>query len=459
MSATEITQQEEAKITFEIHEKYRQQEKIINEEFKIWKKSVPLLYNFIYTSVTQWPNLSADWLTSVKQNDQSFTVQFVVGSNSSSDEDYLALYQIDLPLSVTTTSAEQTVDEEDIKKAIEQDSKSNKFQLVHKWPHPGEINKLAFNSDNLVATVTKTGSILVFDINNVSSSKPKFTLNFHKQEGFALQWNPSNNQQLVTGANDGKIAVWDLSKNTTAPVQEFSPHSSSVNEVSWNSEYNFLIGSASDDRSFQIHDLRSGETIIKVDDAHNGDVNAIKFHPVLGDLLVTAGQDTLVKVWSLSKLLSPADEPSKNDESTNDEIQEERDQAIRYLHGHFNSVTQVDFNPENPNYLLSSSCLDKRVMVWNLANLDEDFEEDEAEKNPEYNDPALIFIHGGHTSSLSEARWHPTLHDVILSCGEDNLLEVWQPLLPREEDSSEEDEKIDENEQDEVTEDKEMKDV
>ena len=38
------------------------QEKMINEEYKIWKKNTPFLYDLVMTHALEWPSLSVQWL-------------------------------------------------------------------------------------------------------------------------------------------------------------------------------------------------------------------------------------------------------------------------------------------------------------------------------------------------------------------------------------------------------------
>jgi histone-binding protein RBBP4 len=40
------------------------QEKMINEEYKIWKKNTPFLYDLVMTHALEWPSLSVQWLPS-----------------------------------------------------------------------------------------------------------------------------------------------------------------------------------------------------------------------------------------------------------------------------------------------------------------------------------------------------------------------------------------------------------
>ena len=38
---------------------------MINEEYKIWKKKTPFLYDLVMTHALEWPSLTAQWLPDV----------------------------------------------------------------------------------------------------------------------------------------------------------------------------------------------------------------------------------------------------------------------------------------------------------------------------------------------------------------------------------------------------------
>jgi len=38
------------------------EEKILNENYKIWKKNVPFLYDMVVTKALEWPSLTVQWL-------------------------------------------------------------------------------------------------------------------------------------------------------------------------------------------------------------------------------------------------------------------------------------------------------------------------------------------------------------------------------------------------------------
>ncbi|EXB51911.1 WD-40 repeat-containing protein MSI1 [Morus notabilis] len=53
-------------------------------------------------------------------------------------------------------------------------------------------------------------------------------------------------------------------------------------------------------------------------------------------------------------------------------------------------------------------------------------DEEQAIEDSEDGPPELLFIHGGHTSKISDFSWNPCEDWVIASVAEDNILQIWQ---------------------------------
>ena len=43
------------------------EERVINEEYKIWKKNTPFLYDLVMTRALEWPSLTVQWLPQVSR--------------------------------------------------------------------------------------------------------------------------------------------------------------------------------------------------------------------------------------------------------------------------------------------------------------------------------------------------------------------------------------------------------
>ena len=50
----------------EAMEDEQQEEKIINEEYKTWKKNAPFLYDLMLSTALEWPTLSTQWLPDIQ---------------------------------------------------------------------------------------------------------------------------------------------------------------------------------------------------------------------------------------------------------------------------------------------------------------------------------------------------------------------------------------------------------
>ena len=79
----------------------------------------------------------------------------------------------------------------------------------------------------------------------------------------------------------------------------------------------------------------------------------------------------------------------------------------------------MQWSPHNET-ILASSGTDRRLHVWDLAKIGEEQNAEDAEDGP----PELLFIHGGHTSKISDFSWNPTEAWVICSVSEDNIMQV-----------------------------------
>lgn len=60
--------------------------------------------------------------------------------------------------------------------------------------------------------------------------------------------------------------------------------------------------------------------------------------------------------------------------------------------------------------------------MWDLSRIGEEQSPEDAEDGP----PELLFIHGGHTSKISDFAWNGSDDWVVASVAEDNILQIWQ---------------------------------
>lgn len=412
----------------EILESQQIREKISNEEFKIWKKTVPLLYDTIQTHVLDFP-LSIQWLPgySVSDNKNNITVKLLLGSNSLQNNEYLKLASLDLPSTLASDFSSFLPRAQSIPIPLSNATDDiGNFKILSTWKHDGQINKLKLSPDaSKVLTFDNQGIVHLYRLD----SNDYVDFKYHKQDGNCLEW--VSNDQFLSGAKDGQIALWEISKPST-PIQLFKSHSATINGISYNLKGGSIFGSVADDHFTHFSDIRAStgsNPVIQYENTHIQ--NTIAFHPQVETLFATGGKDNVVSLFDLRKPGIP----------------------MRNLFGHNGSIQGVIWDSGNTPSTLVSWGLDKRTIIWDLNNLEEDFtypneyQELSRRKNVNKVDPCLHFIHGGHAGRINDVDVHPSVKGLYVSIGADNLLEIWKPksLLIEEEGNSDDSKDSDSN--------------
>lgn len=93
---------------------------------------------------------------------------------------------------------------------------------------------------------------------------------------------------------------------------------------------------------------------------------------------------------------------------------------VQTLNGHNDQVYMVEWAPFNES-ILGSCSSDRRVAIWDLSRIGMEQSPEDAEDGP----PELLFLHGGHTSKVSDFSWNPNDEWAVASVSEDNVLQVW----------------------------------
>jgi|TARA_B110000091_G_C13430157_1_gene315746 histone-binding protein RBBP4 len=74
---------------------------VINEEFKIWKKNCPFLYDVVVTHALEWPSLTCEWLPEPMVDEENHRVvhNLVLGTHCGEGaQNALLLANVTLPL-------------------------------------------------------------------------------------------------------------------------------------------------------------------------------------------------------------------------------------------------------------------------------------------------------------------------------------------------------------------------
>ena len=75
------------------------EERTINEEYKIWKKNTPFLYDMVMTHALEWPSLTVQWLPDIRHDAGDHTTQrIILGTHTSDEQNHLVIAKIQLPV-------------------------------------------------------------------------------------------------------------------------------------------------------------------------------------------------------------------------------------------------------------------------------------------------------------------------------------------------------------------------
>ncbi|KAI9807071.1 MAG: Histone acetyltransferase type B subunit 2 [Sarcosagium campestre] len=396
--------------------------KIINEEYKTWKKNAPFLYDIMLSNALDWPTLTTQWFPDAQRHpDKQFsTHRLLLGTHTSGEaHNYIQIAQVQLPNPVDPDIRDYDDERGEIggyttsSDASRNDAAEVKFSIIQRIDHPGEVNKARYmpQNPNLIASMGVEGKVLIWDKTKHTSiptgtPNPQIDLQGHTDEGFGLSWSPHQEGHLATGSTDHTVRLWDLSdyaksKKVLHSTRTYTHHDEVVNDVQHHPIHKFIIGSVSDDLSMQIIDVRRDSTSESAISGHGHEdaVNAIAFNPASEYILATGSADKTIGIWDLRNLK----------------------QKLHALEGHKDAVQSLAWHPFE-EAVLGSGGYDRRIIFWDLSKVGEEQTPDDQEDGP----PELMFMHGGHTNHISDFSWNLNDPWVTCSAAEDNLIQVWR---------------------------------
>ncbi|KAL1924244.1 uncharacterized protein VTP21DRAFT_7279 [Calcarisporiella thermophila] len=384
--------------------------KVINEEYKIWKKNAPYLYDLLVIHALEWPSLTCQWLPGIEvPEDKDSTVQkLLLGTHTSGkDENHLLVAGVYLPKEAPKNGGGEEDEEEELHVRIEK-----------KIAHPKEVNRARYlpQRPNIVATRTSRGDVLVYDwsdpLHRAGSevAEQYMILRGHSKEGYGMSWHKKHEGILLTGSDDTTICQWDINKTMDTnerpqivePLRIYHGHTAIVEDVSWHPLHEHQFASVGDDHKLLIWDSRTPDSNKPVHNviAHNQEINCVAFNPTDEYLIATGSVDSTVALWDIRHL-------------------KQRFHTLMY---HKDEILQLEWSPHHESVLATGSG-DRRVAIWDLGRAqDEPTLPEETEEAPS----ELLFVHGGHTNRVTDLSWHPEEPWMMASVAEDNTVQIWQ---------------------------------
>ncbi|KAK6121301.1 hypothetical protein DH2020_044952 [Rehmannia glutinosa] len=354
------------------------EERLVNEEYKIWKKNTPFLYDLVITHALEWPSLTVEWLPDREEPPgKDYSVQkMILGTHTSEDEpNYLMLAQVQLPLVDAENDARQYDDDRSEFGGF--GCANGKVQIIQQINHDGEVNRARYMPQNpfIIATKTVSAEVYVFDYSKHPSKppldgdcNPDLRLRGHNTEGYGLSWSHFKQGHLLSGSDDAQICLWDINATPKHKALDamhiFKIHEGVVEDVAWHLRHEYLFGSVGDDQYLHIWDLRSPSVSKPIQSvvAHQScesrmkvfmlqlevpEVNCLAFNPFNEWVIATGSTDKTVKLFDMRKISTP----------------------LYTFECHKEEVFQVGWNPKNET-ILASCCLGRRLMIWDLSRID-----------------------------------------------------------------------------------------
>ncbi|KAI5189767.1 histone-binding protein RBBP4 [Nematocida sp. AWRm77] len=383
-----------------------------NREFKIWRKNIPKLYSMMVSHALEWPSLSVQMFPdAVRDEERETTSQKLLVSTHTSgkEEEYLMILNSTLPDTLT----EETLEVCDGKRC---GPVGSKIKVIQKIPVPREINRTRYMplNSNVIAARTDAPEVLVYDYTKHTSfpkeAVPDAVLEGHTKGGYGLVWHPSQEGVLFTAGEDQAVCTFDVSsggKLTGCLKQE-----ESINDISLSPEGDCMVLGLGVSGAVVVDRRDGGKKVLRTGATHCAQFSLDNVH-----LVATGGENGSVQVFDLRNEGAP----------------------LHVLDGHEGKeITQVQWSPHFPSVLASGSA-NKRVVIWDLDKIGAPQTEEDKEDGP----PELLFVHAGHTNTVSDICWNPQEPWEIATVGEDCMVQMWQisaDILEGEEDEEGEEE-------------------
>jgi len=233
--------------------------------------------------------------------------------------------------------------------------------------------------------------------------KPAFTFSGHSNEGFAMDWSPTQAGRLVTGDCDRNIHLWEPKETTwTVDKTPFRGHTSSVEDLQWSPNSVNVFSSCSADKTIRLWDIRANDKSQSFVAAHKADVNVISWSKKAPALLASGSDDSTFKIWDLRKFTS--------------------DSPVGQFKYHTGPITSIEWHPTDDSILAVSSA-DNSISIWDMS-LERDYDAEETPGGAKVDEkeipPQLYFVHQGQTN-IKELHFHPQITSLLLSTAEDGF--------------------------------------
>lgn len=363
------------------------EERLIDAEYKIWKKNTPYLYDVVMTHSLEWPSLTCQWLPMVKKPDGQPTEEhsLLLGTHTTGEQNYLIVASVTMPKSednvvvpVTSTSDENTATHNE--KEVKQEESKEPEKSTNSTAHAEKKDASHINE----TTSTTTSK----DSTNKEIPTPTTT---------------------TTSSNSAIVAT---------PIAHYDDERNEVGGFGFTPSISSNIHNTTSSTISNIHNNMStpGKIDIRMKIKHLGEVNRARYMPQNHFIVATRGPDPELYIFDLSKHSSFPDEDSLC-----------APQCVCV--GHEKEGYGLAWSPLKEGMLLSGS-EDKTVNLWNANHLihNNSTSGSTGSDNNQIN-PDFTFL--GHTDAVEDVAWHAHDANMVGSVGDDRSIMLWDIRQPK----------------------------
>ncbi|XP_062470263.1 glutamate-rich WD repeat-containing protein 1 [Pezoporus occidentalis] len=334
------------------------------------------------------------------------------------------------------SSSDEEEEEEDEEEEDEEDGGRQPQLLLAMAPHYGAINRIRVTELGSMGPVaalwSERGQVEVVALGGALEAlgglegggglllkeqpplNPLCTFPGHMGEGYALDWSPTVNGQLLSGDCSGRIHVWRPQGGGWAVDQRpLLGHSASVEDLQWSPNEPSVFCSCSADASLRVWDIRAPPPRacrLVAPGAHGADVNALSWSR-RDPFVLSGGDDGAVNLWDLRRFHTGS--------------------SVATFKQHRGPIVALQWHP-TASGVLAAAGADDLVTQWDLGvEADPDEELAMGRSDPqvwggglEALPPQLLFLHQGERE-LKELRWHPQCPGLMLTASRDGVA-LWR---------------------------------
>ncbi|CAH9098983.1 unnamed protein product [Cuscuta epithymum] len=168
-----------------------------------------------------------------------------------------------------------------------------------------------------------------------------------------LEFNSFTSNLIASGADEGKICIWDITnpmEPTHFPFLKGSGSSSQneISYVSWNSKVQHVFASTSLNGTTVVWDLRKQKPVISFSDSVRRRCSVLQWHPDFATQLIVASDEDSspsLTMWDMRNVMSP----------------------VKEFVGHTKGVIAMSWCPIDSSYLLTCA-KDNRTICWDVLS-------------------------------------------------------------------------------------------